>query len=336
MAKIALIVLSFFIYTLSIKAQEGTQDVIVAGTDDASKLLKGYYGPAMEGSIYSINNGWAHSAEVHKPFGFDLSIGVSGAIVPPSKQFFKVTGLTRVNQRDGGVYEGPTLISNQVHGNYLTVITSNEFSLAVRMPGGLEKRLPLNAIPAPIAQLNLGLPHKAEIIFRYLPKINIAGENLSYNLLGIGLKKEITDWFGEFNNLPLHISLLASYTNFDVQYRFANLNSEILSTENGAGAFDLQAYNIQALFSLNYSTVNFYGGLGYGYGNSNFEFKGRYIYDKGGPDEDLYDTPNLKFSSGSLKATLGTRLDFNYFKIFADFTLQKYNTISTGIVFSLK
>ncbi|MCG1035854.1 DUF6588 family protein [Polaribacter sargassicola] len=334
MAKLKLTLLFLLIFTQTLRSQDGAQDVLVTGLDDATKLLQGYYRPAMEGSIYSINNGWAHTAETHKPFGFDFTLGVSGAIVPVKRQFFKVTGLTKVNQNEGGVYEGPTVVSSQPHGNFLKVISSDGFSLSVRMPGGTEMKLPFNATPAPLAQLTLGLPYKTEILFRYLPKINIVGESLSYNLIGFGLKKEITDWFGEFN-LPLHISLLTSITSFNVNYRFANLNSEILSTENGAADFNLNSYNFQSIFSLNYSKVNFYGIVGYGSGNSNFHFEGRFIYDKGGPDEQDYDTPILNFKSGSMKATLGTRFDFNFVKIFADFTLQKYNTISTGIIFSV-
>jgi len=264
------------------------------------------------------------------------STSTARSIVPANKQFFKVSGLTKVNQNNNGIYEGPTIISPQTEGNPLYLITNDSFNFAIIMPGGIINKLPLNAVPLPNIQLNLGLPYKTEIMLRLLPKTKFGERNITSNLLGIGLKKEITDWFGEFKNLPLHISIASSYTISNTKYDFSYLSTNSLSVEDGATTFDLEAFNIQTLFSLNFSFVNFYSGIGYGSGHGDLALIGKYIYDKGGPEEEDLIAPRLKFSSTSFKATFGTRLNFNFFKIFADYTFQEYDTISAGIAFSYK
>ena len=52
--------------------------------------------------------------------------------------------------------------------------------------------------------------------------------------------------------------------------------------------------------------------------------------------ETLTDPINLKFDATGIKATLGTRLSLGFFKIFADYSLQEYNTATAGIAFSFR
>ena len=94
MKKFILLFISVFALTQTTKAQEGFEEIIVAGVADSEKILEGYFAPAMEGFIYSMNNGWAHTAKVHKVLGFDLTVGASGALVPSSKEIFRVTMAT--------------------------------------------------------------------------------------------------------------------------------------------------------------------------------------------------------------------------------------------------
>jgi hypothetical protein len=48
------------------------------------------------------------------------------------------------------------------------------------------------------------------------------------------------------------------------------------------------------------------------------------------------DPINLNFDTKGLKTTLGTRISLGFFKLFADYTLQEYNTITAGIAFSFR
>jgi hypothetical protein len=53
-------------------------------------------------------------------------------------------------------------------------------------------------------------------------------------------------------------------------------------------------------------------------------------------DETISDPINLDFEANGMRATLGTRLNLAFFKIFADYTFQEYNTASVGIAFSFR
>ena len=52
--------------------------------------------------------------------------------------------------------------------------------------------------------------------------------------------------------------------------------------------------------------------------------------------ESISDPISLKFKSGGTRATLGARLNLPFIKIFADYTLQEYNTATLGIAFSFR
>ncbi|PQJ69448.1 DUF6588 family protein [Polaribacter butkevichii] len=333
MKKGILIFIGVFTLTFNTKAQDGFEEIILGGQEDAKKILEGYFAPAMEGFIYSMNNGWAHTAKVHKVLGFDLTIGASGALVPSSKEIFTATGLTH-NTNNDGVYTGPTLMG-EGEGNTYTVTKDGE-TISIQMPGGIAEDLPVSAVPAPTLQLNIGLPYKFEAMVRYFPETDFGDDGGSAKMIGLGLKKEITSWFGPLDKLPLHVSLLASYTTLNVIYGFENTDNEELDIDNGAAEFDLKAFNVQALASLNFPIINVYGGIGYGSGNSDFKMTGTYTYDKGGSNEEELTPPDLKFSAASFKTTLGARLSLGFFKIFADYTLQEYNTVSAGIAFSIR
>jgi hypothetical protein len=82
MKKFLLVFVGVFTLTCSANAQtnDGFESILLA-TDDAEKLLGAYIDPAMTGLIYGMNNGWYHTAKVHKLFGFDISIGLNAPVM---------------------------------------------------------------------------------------------------------------------------------------------------------------------------------------------------------------------------------------------------------------
>ena len=209
-------------------------------------------------------------------------------------------------------------------------------------PGGVTGDLPLNAVPAPVAQVNIGLPFQMEAMIRFFPETTLGDDGGKAKMYGIGLKKEITSWFGPIDKLPLHVSLLAAYTSMDVSYGIPNSTTGLI-TNNAAAAFELKAYTLQAIGSLNFPFINIYGGFGYSSGESTLKMTGSYIaeYSTGlpAPNDKVTETvtpPNLAFKASGMKTTIGTRLSLGFFKIFADYTLQEYNTVSAGIALSIR
>jgi hypothetical protein len=351
MKKFILIFISIFTLTFSAKAQDGLESILLSGVADASKLTEAYINPAMKGLIFSMNGGWYHTAKVHKKFGFDISIGASLSQVPTSDEIFNVANLQLSSNITQSPATSPTVagLDNAATNGFEITIPANsdpdinggihpELRANFTMPGGSKDDLPLNAVPAPAVQFNLGLPYKLEAMLRLVPKVG--SDNVKGQLLGIGLKKEITSWFGPLDKLPLHVSLLAAYTSMNVDYDIQNDTSINGSGQNAE--FKLNSYTIEALASLNFPIINFFGGFGYNSGNSTLKMNGEYILEyqpvAGGPTstKTLRNPLSLDFDAGGFKTTLGTRISLGFFKIFGSYTFQEYNTINAGIAFSIR
>lgn len=338
MKKILLPLLTLII-SFSAKAQDGPEGILFASKQDANRLTNAYINPAMKGLIYGMNNGWYHTAKVHKKFGFDITIGFNGSIVPSKDEIFSLSNLNSINQPTGNITSA-TVAGSENDGSQATVTFQENgitYTGTFEMPRGIKEDLPLNAVPAPAIQASMGLPFKSDIILRYVPKVG--SDDIKGSLFGIGLKKEITSWFGPMDKTPLHVSLLATYSTMGVDYNIVDENpNDNIEIENGKVDFDLNSYTVQAIASLNFPIINVYGGVGYTGGTSSLDMTGRYTlsYNASLNQRTLTNPLNLDSNASGFKATLGTRLSLGFFKIFADYTLQEYNAINAGIAFSFR
>ena len=350
MKKITLLFLTVFALNTSLKAQE--IENIVKASGDANKIANAYAAPALEGLIYSMNNGWFHTAKVHKKFGFDISIGVNGAFVPSERETYSISSLGLASTIKNAPTTSPTIFGEDTKGQ-VTLVTqvtgkingtgadvTRNVEIPLDLPIGFKKDLPGNVVPAPAIQLTVGLPWKLDASLRLVPKVG--SDDVKGSLFGIGLKKELTSLLGPLDKLPLHLSVMATYTNMSVDSKIDNSNDPNFIINDAKSEFRLNAYSIQALASINFPIINFYGAVGYGTGNASLNVLGDYevIYDVEGTSEKITtkfkDPIKQDFSAGSMKATIGTRLSLGFFKIFADYTLQEYNTVNAGIAFSFR
>ncbi|MFI1771705.1 DUF6588 family protein [Thalassobellus citreus] len=343
MKKITLFMLLFIATQIS-KAQE-LESILLAAQDDANKLTEGYISPAMKGLIYGMNSGWYHTAKVHKKLGFDISIGLNASVVPQKDELitFANLGLTSISSSST---TSPTVLG-EGDGAQMNVSTDIDFngttqtvSASFEMPSGISEDLPLSAVPTPAVQLSVGLPYKFDVMVRLVPEVG--DDDVKGKLLGLGLKKEITSLFGPLDKLPLHVSVLAAYTSMNVDYA---MDGSEIPGQNQLAEFKLNAFTAQAIASLNFPIINVYGGVGYSGGKSTLKMLGeydlRYTIDGGAFNGQqavvsVSDPLNLDFNTSGFRATIGARLSLGFFKIFGDYTLQEYNTISAGIAFSFR
>ncbi len=340
--KISLFLLIIF-YSTSYSQELET---ILLAKDDAQKLTKAYLNPSFKGLIFAMNNGWYHTAKVHKKFGFDISIGANFATIPNEEELFSIAELELSNNTitTNGATSSPTVAgSNSISPaqfQYSTQIEGQNVSANFTMPTGIKEDLPANTIPAPAIQVGFGLPFKLDLIIRYVPKVG--SEDVKTDIFGLGIKKEITELLGPLDKTPLHISILAAYSNMGVNYEIGNVNNDV-STQNASANFSLNTYTIQAIASLNFPVLNVFGGIGYNGGSIRLDMLGNYTLNyntsiNGAPDveESITDPFSIKTSSGSINATIGTRVSLGFFKLYGSYSLQEYNTINAGIAFSFR
>jgi hypothetical protein len=344
MKKYIFILIILFFYNSN--AQSGFETILLADKNDTQKILKAYFTPKVNGYINNLHNGWYHTAKAHKPFGFDFSISLSNAMLPDNEKTFRISGLNSVNN-SASVFSGstasgssniaPVLVSRNINGQN---VTAN-----FNFPGGTNGTFIKKSTSIPIAQLSIGLPQKFGVMIRVVPEMKFNNKNESLSILGVGLKKEITDWFGKTEKLPLHISLLTAYNSMTVAYGIENQvfpegNNSGLEISNAFSEFNLKTFTIQAIASIDWPRINIYGGLGFNTGSADYKmngaFKGKF---KGSitPEIKNLETPEfLNLKSQGIMATIGTRVNLRFLKLFGSYSLQENNTLNIGIAIDIK
>lgn len=348
MKKIYLMLLLVIGYQ-QVKAQDlGT---IILAADDASLLAKNYLDPAAKGLMYSMNGGWFTTAKTHSVLGFDITINANASFVPSSAQMFAFNPVDyRFLSLPNGEKSLPTVMSENDLETQVDIsipVGDGTYKVAsFQMPGGIAKDLPLNAVPTPMVQVGVGLPFNTDIKARFVPKLTF-DDSVDASLIGFGLQHSLSQYFKPMDNLPLNVSVLAAFTNMKVVYNMDDEDpNDNVQITNAATEFKMNSWTVQALASLDFKIVTVYGSVGYNAGKSTAKMKGEYtltydIVDEndvyyGTVEDSIKDPVNIDFESTGVRATLGARLNLGVFKIFADYTLQEYNTASAGIAFSFR
>ena len=325
---------------------------VILGSDDASTLLQNYLSPAMKGLMSSMNGGWYSTAKSHKKLGFDITVGFNASFTPDKDKMFEfiASDYSFISVANGST-SIPTVFGKDSANTEFTVSMPYQGgdlkTGAFELQGGIAKDLPASAVPTPFVQVGLGLPFKTTIKLRYLPKTGFASK-VNASLIGVGLQHDLTQYLGLIGKLPFSVSVLGAYTSSNIDYTIqsGDLSNQV-SVTNGLAQFKLKTWTVQALGSLDFQIVTLYGGLGFNGGTSTFNVNGDYdltyqIQSSDGSDqgttitESISDPIGLKFKSTGTRATLGARLNLTFFKIFADFTLQEYNTATLGFAFSFR
>ncbi|EDP72028.1 hypothetical protein FBALC1_13042 [Flavobacteriales bacterium ALC-1] len=345
-------IFTLFILIVSMQLSKAQElESLLLAADDASLLTQNYLNPAMEGLMYSMNGGWTTTAKVHKKFGFDITIGFNASLVPDKAQAFAFvpSDYSFVTLPNGESELQTVMSENDVETTIDISIPVGDGTFKVasfNMPGGITEDLPVNAVPAPTVQVGFGLPFKTDIKARFVPDLNF-DDDVEANLIGFGLQHDLTQYLGPMDKLPLSISILGAFTNMKVTYAINDESTtDDVSVNNGEAEFKMNTWTVQALASIDLKIITFYGSVGYNNGKTTAKMKGDYTltYDVedgsgnqiGTIDETISNPINLDFEANGMRATLGTRLNLAFFKIFADYTFQKYNTATLGIAFSFR
>ncbi|MFT5236599.1 MAG: hypothetical protein ACI9M9_000186 [Flavobacteriaceae bacterium] len=336
----------------SMVSSQELESILIAAGKDANALTQYYVEPALKGLIYSMNSGWATTAKTHDKFGFDITIGGNLSFVPSDQKsfLFDPNEYEFLALPNGGSTTLPTLMSENSNQNILDVRVptgNGTFKVAsFEMPGGITKDLPASAVPAPMIQVGFGLPTRTDIKLRFIPSLEY-GDNVKAGMFGLGFQHDLTQYLGPLDNLPLSVSGLVAYSNMHVRYTIDDGNDlDSVKVTNGEGEFKLNTFTIEALGSLDFSLVTLFAAVGYGTGSTSLKLKGDYelqykLEDNAGNSlgnvtETISNPINIKANNGSVKGTLGARLNLSIFKIFADYTFQEYSTFSGGIAISVR
>lgn len=335
----SILTLSLSVTSVNAQLFDGIENILLTSTEDARILAEGYTAPIGKTLTYALNSGWATSAKTHKKLGFGLTIGGAAPFVPDVDQVFTPTGLTSLSVPsgslstvfgEGGDQELNFSFSESVLGNEI------EYEGKLSFPGGLKDELPLGTVPAPIVQASVGVVFETDLLVRFIPTMEMQGS--TFSLTGFGLKHNIMQYFGPLDKLPLNVSVLAAISKASFEYDLSDSTFGGNST-NREMTFEADTFTIQALASIDLPIISAFAGLGYNAGDSQFNVSGDYSIDYGitgiGP-RILKDPISIASDASGVMGIVGARLNLLFLKIFANYTIQEYNTLTAGISFNFR
>lgn len=317
---------------------------VYAGIDDAETYFTYYLSPAINPLMHNMNNTWYTQADTHKRWGFDIQISASTSFVPEDeKRFvFNESEYNYLSLPSGTSAVLPTVAGDET--NMQLNASNGTDSILIDVPDGIGHEWPEDffiplSVPLPMVQASLGLTGHTDVIVRFVPKSG--SEEFKAGLTGIGVKQNLMKLFQEkdsSNNTKSSLSVLAAYTNAKVNYKPEDTgvdgdNQEMQATVN--------TYTFQAIGGYDLKIINFYVALGYTGGNTALDALGIYQYDFNEnntyeADETIEDPVSMNFKTGGFKTTFGLRLNAGPVKIFTDYTIQKYPSLSAGLAISIR
>lgn len=326
--------------SVSTVAQDKLEDLIAAGIEDARRFATGYITPGTEGMIHSMANGWIQSAEVKKPLRFDISIVGNVIFVKKEHQTFTLNtaDYNNLKFRDGSTVKEVATAFGENNPDIMVYSEvrngDNIEEVEFELPQGLAS-VNMNILPAAFLQARVGLLKGTELKLRYFPKID--QQDVKVGLFGVGLQHEFTSWLPAEKIFPLAISGIVAYTNVGASYDFTN--HEIVTGTDQRFDLTVNSWLFQVQASTKLPIINFYGGLGYVSGSSDFDVLGTYKVIAGIPideDTDEFQNPfSVSNKVSDMRGTIGTNLRLGFFGLHVDYTFAKYNNASLGMHFGI-
>lgn len=345
------IIFLFSLITAPISQAQELESILLAA-QDAERLTQDYIEPALKGIVYSMNEGWYTTGKTHDLLGFDVTFGANMALVPNSdKNFiFRASDYNFVRSQVGDTETVSTVLGDDPDGTFFDVrvpVGDGTFKVAeFQMPGGIGPDFPLKGVATPMIQFGVGLPSKTDFKVRFLPNISV-NDKVDNFMYGLGLQHDLTQYVPGLSATPFSLSALVAYSNTKVTYTIDDEDDlDDVSVVNGEGLFALNTLSFQAIGSVSLAIIELYASAGYGRGGSRLELNGDYTltYDLedgsglplGQVNETITNPLQFKADVNSARFGFGMRLNLAIFKLFASYTIQEYNTFSTGISVSLR
>lgn len=325
-----LFIVAFTICALHVFAQDDIDNIVNGSVKDAEYLLKGYAAPVLKAYGTTLNQGWYNTGKAHKIAGFDLTFtGALAYFKDEDRSYYvdnnKMTNLKLVNSANvatsGNV---PTAVGATTPVPRYAV-TEGGTTTYVDGPVGVLEEAGLKVLPSPMIQLGIGLPKGTDLKVRFIPQFDL-GDKVKFNMFGLGVMHDVKQWIPGIKNLPFDLSGFVGFTKLklDVNIDDSDPNKRVILESN--------AWTLQAIISKKLSVLTVYGAVGYNGAKTELGMKGTYTFDSGS----VTDPISLRETANGFRATAGLRLKLAVIAFHADYTLQKYNTLTAGFGINIR
>ena len=220
MKKIKIIMVFLIINFMFLSAGETIQQKLEKFGEENGK---GYIQPLVTAFGSNLNSGLFNTAKVLKPYRFGMMFNAQLCFFPKEAETFLAKPPTiYVPNTTVPVYNDEVIESATVFGEKGGSFTLNE-ELAnypeidttlfiLDLPNGAQNKTELPFIPLAIPQVNFGLPYGNEIMFRYLPAIELNEQMGSLTFWGLGLKHSIDQYL--LGVIPLDLAAQIAFQQF--------------------------------------------------------------------------------------------------------------------------
>ncbi len=283
-----------------------------------------YVKPLVTAFGTTMNTGLFNTAKVLKPFTFGLNVNTMLAFVPDEdKTFLPTRPDIYLPGTEIYLYEEPTDETATVFGEDGILIEHNSDlnyipaadSLDIQMPNGAN----LPVVPFLMPQFNLGLPYGNEIMIRGFPKVEINKDVGDFGFWGVGLKHSVSQYIPL---VPIDLAVQIAYQNLYVGdiLEFTNFNANLEISKKLLmwtlyGGMGLDKTDVAADYTYTYTTL---------------------VEDENTPGVYFPGTEeqHIKFDvegDNNFRTTFGIRYSLLLLKLYADYSISKYNVFNAGI-----
>lgn len=323
-------------------------ELVEGGEEDLQTLMQAYLKPLPSGLGSNLNSGWNLQAAPHSTLGFSIQVRGALAMVPESGQKFDLNDLTLNNIRpddpnntvsptiSGADSDGPVVVLEDNDGNEVENFT---------LPSGTG----FNYVPSPMVQASVGIIKDTELSLRYIPTIEQQG--VSFGMRGFGVKHGINQWIPASAVLPVDISVLAGFTNINIDGKLdvqPDPGSTPFNPEDADKDFDNQEaqvsvnnFTMQAIVGKSLPIISVYGGIGYETSTTNADLVGNYPVSVQNEAVNQYEviTDPVSYSqdgNNTMSLMAGAKAQLLFFNVFAEYKLANYPTLNAGVAFSFR
>ncbi|AWI27006.1 hypothetical protein HYN49_14430 [Flavobacterium pallidum] len=187
--------------------------------DDAIFFTDKYITPATDAAVYQAASGWMNTPRKSNLWDFTLGVHVNTFLVPKSDRQFRLSNsdfsFFNIDGTDSAMT--PSALGSDEFVTLTGML--NNAPVVVKSPEGVNRE----TIIYPYIQGSLGLWKGTEIIAKYSPEINL--KHVNYQVYGVGLKHNLSQYFKYLESKKISIAALAAYSKEDITVEFLDVQT---------------------------------------------------------------------------------------------------------------
>jgi len=194
-----------------------------------------------------------------------------------------------------------------------------------------------NTVPLPTVQVGIGLIKETDIKIRYAPPINLSDStygDIRVSFYGLGVMHNISQYMGSSESRPFELSAFAGITRFNLSAK-----GQVSTDQLGPKEFliHVNSITLQAIISKKFKEIfTLYGAAGINNTSLGFNLNGQFNIDSDLSTAEVTDPVALNFLATGARLTGGFRVKLAVVSLHADYTLQKYPTLTAGFGITIR